>query len=65
MPANDRVDELPFYEHPALNLETEPDEERRHPVEVRDRDADVVEASNTRHGILLCLSVRSGSRYCR
>jgi hypothetical protein len=48
--ANDGVDELAFHEHPALNLETQPDEERRHRVEVPDRDADVVEASNTRHG---------------
>ena len=29
----------------ALDLKTEPDEERRHRVEVRDGDADVVEAS--------------------
>jgi hypothetical protein len=48
--ANDGVDELAFHEYPALNLETQPDEERRHRVEVPDRDADVVEASNTRHG---------------
>jgi len=30
---------------PALDLETELDEERRHRVEVRDGDADMVEAS--------------------
>src|SRR5258708_19324164 len=47
--ANDGVDELAFHEHPALNLETQPDEKRHHRVEVRDRNADVVEA-NTRHG---------------
>src|SRR6266853_3681353 len=47
--ANDGVDELAFHEHPALNFETQPDEERRHGVEVPDRDADVVEASNPRH----------------
>src|SRR3989441_1715484 len=63
--ANNGVDELAFHEHPALNLEAQPDEERRHRVEVPDRDADVVEASNTRHGCPPALSVRSGSRSCR
>src|SRR5438309_2205342 len=43
------VQELTFHEHPALNLETQPDEERRHCVEVVNRDADVVETSNARH----------------
>ena len=43
--ADHGVDELAFHEHPALDLETQPDEERRHGVEVRDRDADVVEAN--------------------
>src|SRR5207247_729272 len=42
--ANDGVDERDFHEHSALNLETQPDEESRHRVEVPDRDADVVEA---------------------
>ena len=31
-------------------LETQPDEERRHRVEVRDSDTDMVEASYVRHG---------------
>jgi len=35
----------PLHERPALDLETEPDEERCHRVEVRDGDADMVEAS--------------------
>jgi hypothetical protein len=44
--ADDRVQEIPLHEHPrALDLETQPDEERRHRVEVRDGDADMVEAS--------------------
>src|SRR5207244_759300 len=47
--ANDGVDELAFHEHPALNLETQPDEERRRGVEIPDGDAHVVEASNSRH----------------
>jgi hypothetical protein len=43
--SDDRVQELAFHDHPPLDLETEPDEERRHRVEVRDGDADMVEAS--------------------
>jgi hypothetical protein len=39
--ADDSVYELHLHERPAL----EPDEERRHRVEVRDGDADMVEAS--------------------
>jgi hypothetical protein len=40
------VQKLALYEHPrALDLETEADEERRHRVQVRDGDADMVEAS--------------------
>jgi hypothetical protein len=44
--ADDRVHEIALHEHPALDLETEPDKERRHHVEVRDGDADMVEASH-------------------
>jgi hypothetical protein len=43
--ADDSVYKLALHERPALDLETEPDEERRHRVEVRDGDADMVEAS--------------------
>jgi hypothetical protein len=44
--ADDSVQKLALHEHPrALDLETEPDEERRHRVEVGDGDADMVEAS--------------------
>src|SRR5438309_10035310 len=58
--ANDGVDELAFHEHPAFDLKTQLDKERRHRVEVPDRDADVVEALNTRHGCppVLVLPVR-------
>jgi hypothetical protein len=41
--ADDGVHQLALYERPALNLEAQPDEERRHRVEVRDGDADMVE----------------------
>jgi hypothetical protein len=44
--ANHSVDELAVDEHPAFNFKTQPDEEGRHHVDVCDRDADVVEASN-------------------
>jgi hypothetical protein len=45
--ADDGVQELALDGHPrALDLETQPDEERRHRVEVRHGDADVVEASD-------------------
>jgi hypothetical protein len=37
------VHELALYECPALELEAQPDEERRHRFEVRDGDADMVE----------------------
>jgi hypothetical protein len=43
--AADSVQKLALHERPPLDLETEPDEERRHRVEVRDGDADMVEAS--------------------
>jgi hypothetical protein len=43
--ADNSVQKLTLHEHPALDLETEPDEERRHRVEVRDGNADMVEAS--------------------
>jgi hypothetical protein len=40
------VQKLTLHEHAlALDLEPEPDEERRHRVEVRNGDADMVEAS--------------------
>jgi hypothetical protein len=44
--AGDGVDEFALHDHPALDLETEPDEERRRRVEMCDRDADVIEASD-------------------
>jgi hypothetical protein len=44
--ADDGVHELALHERPALDLETERDEERRCCVEVGDGDADVVEASH-------------------
>ena len=44
--SGDCVQELALNEHPrALDLQAEPDEERRHRVEVRDGYADMVEAS--------------------
>jgi len=44
--ADDRVQELALHEHPrALDLETQPDEERRHRVEVRNGDTHMVETS--------------------
>src|SRR5205807_9992263 len=49
--ANDGVHELALHEHPALDLEAEPDEKRRGRVEVRDGDANVVEASYVRHEV--------------
>ena len=42
---------LALYERPALDLEAQPDEERRHRVEVRDGDADMVETSYVRHEV--------------
>jgi len=44
--ADDGVHELALHEHSAFELETQPDEERRHLVEVRDRDADVIETAH-------------------
>ena len=45
--AGDGVQKLALHGHPgALDLETQPDEERRHRVEVRDRDSHVVESLN-------------------
>ena len=41
--AADGVEELALHERAALDLETQPDEERRHRVEVGDGDPDVVE----------------------
>ena len=49
----------PLHEHSALDLKTEPDEERRHRIEVRDGDADMVEASCVRHRVILQLLVLS------
>ena len=43
--ADDGVHECPLEECPALDLEAQRDEERRRRVQVRDGDADVVEAS--------------------
>ena len=44
--ADDRVQEVARHEHPcALNLETQPDEERHHRVEVRNGDTDMIETS--------------------
>jgi hypothetical protein len=48
--ADDGVCELALHEHPALDLKAQPDERDRCPVEVRDGDADVVEASYVGHG---------------
>jgi hypothetical protein len=44
--ADDRVHELALHEHPPLDLESQPHEERRHRVEVRDGDAYMVETSD-------------------
>ena len=49
--ANDGVHELALYERPALDLEAQPDEKRRHRVKVRDGDADMVETSYVRHEV--------------
>src|SRR3982074_3814792 len=48
--AADRVQELALNEHPALDLEAEPDEEGRHRVEVRDGDADMFSSSYVQPG---------------
>jgi 5-methyltetrahydropteroyltriglutamate--homocysteine methyltransferase len=45
--AADRVQELAFHERPALDLETQPDEERRRRVEVSNGDTDMIETSYT------------------
>jgi hypothetical protein len=52
---------------PALGFETQPDEERHCSVEIRDGDADVVEASHVWHGVQsrvlvgdACVDVRVG-----
>jgi hypothetical protein len=50
---DDGVHELALYERPALDLEAQPDKERRHRVEVRDGDADMVKTSNVRHEVRL------------
>ena len=42
--AADGVEEFAFDERPALDLEAQRHEERRHEVEICDREADVVEA---------------------
>jgi hypothetical protein len=47
--ADDRVHELALYERAALDLEAQPNVKRRHVVEVRDGDADMVESSYVRH----------------
>ena len=47
--ADDGVDEVALHRHPAFNLEAQPDEEGRHRVQVRDRDADMIEASDAWH----------------
>jgi hypothetical protein len=41
----------PSMNHPALDLEAQPYEERRRRVKVRDGDADVVETSYVRHEV--------------
>ena len=44
--ADDSVQKFALHKHPrSFDLETEPNEERRHRVEVRHGDADMVEAS--------------------
>ncbi len=50
--ADDGVHELALYECSALDLEAQPDEERRHRVEVRNGDANMVETSYVRHEVL-------------
>jgi hypothetical protein len=62
---DDGVHELALYERPALDLEAQPDEERRHRVEVRDGDADMVETSYVRHEVRPPGSARVVSRACR
>ncbi len=48
------VQELALHEHPcALDLETQPDEERRHRVEVRNGDTDMVERRTCDMGSIL------------
>jgi hypothetical protein len=44
--ADDGIHELALHEHPALDFETQLEENRRCSVEVRHGDADVVEASH-------------------
>ena len=58
--ADDGVHELALHEHPALDLQPQPDEERRGLVEVGDGDADVVEASYVCHEWLLQSVVPAG-----
>jgi hypothetical protein len=43
--ADHSIQKLALHERPALDLKTQPDEERRHRVQVRDGDADMVETS--------------------
>jgi hypothetical protein len=44
--ADDGVQELALHEHPcALDLETQPDEERRRRVEIGNSDSDMIEPS--------------------
>ena len=49
--ANDGVHELALYERPALDLEAQPHEKRRHRVKVRDGDTDMVKTSYMRHEV--------------
>src|SRR5205823_479254 len=49
--ANDGVQELALQDRPALSFEAQPDEEGRHRVEIFDRDTDVIEAPDRRHGV--------------
>ena len=47
--AADGVEELALHEGPTFHLEPQCDEERRRPVEIGDRDADVVEVLDVGH----------------
>src|SRR5580693_5812589 len=49
--ADDGVHEVALYERPAVDLEAQPDEKRRHRVKVRDGDTDMVKTSYMRHEV--------------
>src|SRR3954469_12748354 len=59
----DGVNELAFHGHPALDLETEPDEDRQRPIEIGHRDADMIETSDARHGRTLLRPADAASEH--